>query len=100
MSPSGPDTITLEEGIAIMAEREYPVDMITQKFTEWVQRGDVVLIFQNVDLSHPDIGQTVAMPWTPDVDGPIPAHGPDSSATGMGWRYITKYIIDPEGHLL
>lgn len=90
--------VSWDYGTALMVERGYTPSDFLGRFVQWIDRGDVVLIFENADLGHPDLGDVMAMPWTetarPDMpsDGPLPPHAPDSSR-GLGWRYVTKYVI-------
>lgn len=89
--PATAEIITLEDGIAKMAATGYDEIEMAEIFVEWLNRGDDVIIFENRDLGHREVGHRLAMPWYPDE--PDPRQAPDNNATGLGWRYPPAYRI-------
>jgi hypothetical protein len=63
-----------------------------QKVREWLADGHSwVGGFENADLSHPDIGHRILVPyddanWEYGVVGKTTA--PDNKHIGLGWRYL------------
>lgn len=91
------NTITVAEGVEIMTKGGYAPGEFTPQWSRWLDRGDIILIFTNEDLGHPDVGHVMTMPWYADLDEyPLPAHGPDTVVTGLGWRYRLTHIITQE----
>lgn len=82
--------IDLNEAVEKMVDAGYDFDEIHEKFVTWVLRGDDVVIFENRDLSHRDLGHRMAMPWYPDE--PDPKQAPDTKV-GLGWRYPPAYRV-------
>lgn len=90
-------TITIDEGVTIMVDGGYPPGMFTPQWSHWLNRGDVILIFTNQDLSHPEVGHVITMPWYGDLEEhPLPPHAPDHPAIGLGWRYTLTHTITKE----
>lgn len=88
----GATQITLDKGIEIMLDRGYASSDFAARWDAWLERGDIIIIiFENADLGHPDVGRVTTMPW--DGSEPLPPHQPDHAATGLGWRYRTKHYI-------
>lgn len=83
--------ITFDEGVAIMVEREYRAEDFVPLWERWLLRGDTVLVFQNQDLDHPDLGHVLSTPH--HVGDPMPKQGPDTPMTGFGWRYTVEWEI-------
>lgn len=86
------DIITIDEAVDIMASQHYDDDQ-KAKLRSFHENGRRVLIFQNEDLGHRAIGHVIAMPL--DADKEIPLHGPDHPSIGLGWRYLTRYVVEP-----
>ena len=80
-------------------------------FEKWEERGDVICIFENHDLGHPDIGRRIAMPFGAEHEAKLltqdeatrqnrssietagshvvmPSRAPDHASIGLGWRYL------------
>ena len=63
-----------------------------QTFERWLSDGETWIgIFENKDLSHPDIGYRIALSfddstWEKAKEGETKC--PDHSSIGLGWRYI------------
>lgn len=98
IAPATPEVISFQRGVARMEESGYREVDFVPKWNEWIDRGDVVLIFENQDLSSSSVGHVATMPWTEGEktaggDGPLPWNAPDNTALGLGWRYRTAYII-------
>lgn len=57
-------------------------------FNKWIERGDMVLVYENAEIGNPNLGGLIAMPCDvaqrPAVK--LGDRAPDSKA-GMGWRY-------------
>lgn len=86
------DTIKIDQALQIMREAGYD-DSSLDKLRSFHEADRTVLIFENQDMGHPALGHRFAMPWDEEE---IPPHGPDTEATGLGWRYLTKFIVRPE----
>ena len=83
--------ITVNEAVDIMVERGYEPEQLAP-FTPWHENGRTIIIFQNQDLGHPQLGHVFAMPW----DEPeLPRQGPDTAQTGLGWRYTPEWVVRP-----
>jgi hypothetical protein len=87
------DTITIDEAVAIMAAHKYDDDQ-KAKLRTFHTDGRRVLIFENHDFGHPALGHVIAMSWS--AEGDVPPHGPDHPSIGMGWRYVTSYVVEPK----
>lgn len=61
-----------------------------EKFKAWLARGDKILVYQNQDLGHPDIGRQMFLPSAEPRE--LGSQGPDTAQCGMGWRYILQSI--------
>ena len=91
------EELTFDAGRALMIERGYDVVDFVDRWRDWLVRGDIVIIFENSDLGHYDIGNVTTMPWYSDLAAhPLPRHMPDHTSVGLGWRYITRYIVREE----
>ena len=86
-------TVSIDEAVALLGKAGYD-DAQKDKGRSWFDNDRYVLIFENHDLGHPALGHMFAMPWDDGED--IPPHGPDNPAVGLGWRYITAYVVEPE----
>lgn len=86
-----PQPVTFAQGRKLMVDGGFDVEQFEDKWTQWLERGDDILIFENNDLGHPELGRRLTMPWA-SAD-PLPPHGPDNPSIGFGWRYTTDYII-------
>jgi len=67
------------------------VSATTKTFQRWLDRGDLVGVFENHDLGHVDVGRLVFVPLTPSESVDALAgrmHAPDTAGIGMGWRYV------------
>lgn len=84
-------TITIETAVAELRKAGYDADQI-DKLVAFHNNDRRILIFRNEDLGHPALGHIFAMPYDGDD---IPDHGPDTAATGLGWRYLTAFVIEP-----
>jgi hypothetical protein len=85
-------TITIAKATEIMREASYD-DSQLARLTSWHENGRIILIFENHDLDHSDCGHKFAMPW--DDAEKLPPHGPDHPSIGLGWRYLTTYVVYP-----
>jgi hypothetical protein len=74
----------------------YAYEVVDAKLRDWWFDGRIALLFENADLSHPECGHVVLLPWD-QADGDIPPHSPDHALIGLGWRYITALIAVPDG---
>ena len=67
-------------------------------FTTWLERGDVIGVFQNCDLGHPNAGHLVFLPITPEEVGKVTAgvtKAPDNPlGYGLGWRYVLQGLCE------
>lgn len=74
------------------------------KFRAWIERGDLVLVFQNHDLGHPELGHLIFMPtdklnargaglpedwWRTRLGNRMP-----DTSSRIGWRYLLVAITD------
>ncbi len=61
-----------------------------EKFKAWLDRGDKIVVYQNQDLGHHDLGRLM---FIPSKDAPeLGSRGPDTEACGMGWRYTLQAV--------
>lgn len=65
-------------------------------FTRWLSDGQTAIgIFENKDLTHPDLGRRVAFPFAASMSDTLAVgktFAPDNPETGLGWRYILVQI--------
>lgn len=85
------EEITVDKGTEIMVENGYGPDQFSGPWATWIERGDIVLIFENADLGHRRVGHLITMPWA--ADDALPPHAPDHHSIGLGWRYPPRYVI-------
>lgn len=48
--------MTAAELIAILDEVQFDTPEVRARFNNWLERGDGVAVYRNVDLGHPDLG--------------------------------------------
>lgn len=73
-----------------MNQRPYAfqVPNILTTIRKWIDRGDMVLVYENKEIGNPNLGHLIIMPCDAS-QRPLVKIGdraPDTSA-GMGWRY-------------
>lgn len=86
-------TVPLNEALDLLGKEGYD-DNQKDRVRSWHDADRYVLVFENHDLGHRACGHKFAMPW--DDGETIPPHGPDHPSIGMGWRYVTAYVVEPE----
>ena len=65
-------------------------ETVREKFTRLVDDGDLIGIYENHDLGHPDVGRRIAFVY----NGPVIAFAKIGTTKchdgehGLGWRYI------------
>lgn len=59
----------------------------------WIDRGDVVLCFQNMEIGNPNCGHFVFMPGEgrDDLQSMLGGRMPDTKTT-IGWRYRLVHV--------
>ena len=65
-----------------------------ETFAAWLARGDAIVMFQNADLSHPNVGHRIFLPLSIEEVARVEVgvtRAPDG-AHGLGWRYVLEGI--------
>ena len=76
--------------------RDEMIAVDVAKINVWIERGDKIAVYTNMDLGHPDLGNTFFVSYgSPDAQFEVetaedlPIRFPDSLAPGgIGWRYL------------
>ena len=66
-----------------------------ETFERWIDRGDAVGVFVNMDLGHQNRGHCLYTPLDTEEQTRLPigkAHAPDGRH-GLGWRYILQHVV-------
>jgi hypothetical protein len=57
----------------------------------WLDRGDVVAVYENADMGSPRCGELKMCPYDPgDLPGGVPPQKMPDTSTDINWRYQLK----------
>jgi hypothetical protein len=85
---------------------EWTVDQLVEEFAadperaarlvEFHAAGKMILVYENHDLGHPEMGHTIAVTWYEDELPPVDKSCPYELPAGlMHWRYYPKAVVRP-----
>lgn len=84
-----------DDYLALLAE--LPAQEVNRLIPMWLERGDGVAVYQNVDLGHPDLGDVVPTSYgssEAQLEGDPPWRLPDGLRGGqINWRYTLQGVF-------